>query len=231
MEYDMEKVVFMIGKWQELKIQRMSPVGAYLGDLRDQVLLPKKQVPQGAGPGDVVKVFLYKDSDDRLIATVNKPKITIGEIAPLKVKQITKIGAFLDWGLEKDLLLPFRQQTQEVKEGVFYPVVLYLDKSSRLAASMWIDKYVTGAAFYIYALKHPHAAAVMERLQAAGVPCGTYYPVPLHLQGVFCELGYRAGDLPVTEELSKTTFAIPVFPELHDEERGYIIKTLIEADY
>ena len=141
----MEKVVFMIGKWQELKIQRLSPVGAYLGDLHDQVLLPKKQVPAGAGPGDVLKVFLYKDSDDRLIATVHKPKITIGEIAPLKVKQITKIGAFLDWGLEKDLLLPFKQQTREVKEGVYYPVVLYLDKSARLAASMWIDKYVTGA--------------------------------------------------------------------------------------
>ena len=84
--------------------------------------------------------------------------------------------------------------------------------------------------YYIYALKHPNAAAIMEKLQAAGVPCGTYYPVPLHLQGAFADLGYKEGDLPVTEDLSKTTFAIPIFPELFDEERDYIIKTLIEAE-
>ena len=67
---------------------------------------------------------------------------------------------------------------------------------------------------------------LMERLNEAGVPCGTYYPVPLHLQGAFAQLGYKEGDLPVTEELSRTTFAIPVFPELYDEERNYIISTL-----
>ena len=80
--------------------------------------------------------------------------------------------------------------------------------------------------YYIYALKHPNAQKIMERLNEDGVSCGTYYPVPLHLQGAFAQLGYKAGDLPVTEELSKTTFAIPVFPELYDEERDYIISTL-----
>lgn len=80
--------------------------------------------------------------------------------------------------------------------------------------------------YYIYALKHPDAQKIMERLNEAGVPCGTYYPVPLHLQGAFAQLGYKEGDLPVTEELSRTTFAIPVFPELYDEERNYIISTL-----
>lgn len=84
--------------------------------------------------------------------------------------------------------------------------------------------------YYIYALKHANAAAVMQKLQAVGVPCGTYYPVPLHLQGAFAALGYKEGDLPVTEELSKTTFAIPVFPELNNEERDYIIRALKEAD-
>ena len=83
--------------------------------------------------------------------------------------------------------------------------------------------------YYIYALKHPNAVEIMEKLKAAGVPCGTYYPVPLHLQGAFAALGYKEGDLPVTEELSKTTFAIPVFPEMYDEEREYIIEQALKA--
>lgn len=83
--------------------------------------------------------------------------------------------------------------------------------------------------YYIYALKHPNAQKIMEKLKAVGVPCGTYYPVPLHLQGAFAQLGYKEGDLPITEDLSKTTFAIPVFPELYDEERDYIINALKEA--
>lgn len=83
--------------------------------------------------------------------------------------------------------------------------------------------------YYIYALMHENAQEIMERLKENGVPCGTYYPVPLHLQGAFAHLGYKIGDLPVTEKLSKTTFAIPVFPELYDEERKYIIEQLISA--
>lgn len=84
--------------------------------------------------------------------------------------------------------------------------------------------------YYIYALKHPDAQAIMERLHEAGVPCGTYYPVPLHLQGAFAQLGYREGDLPVTEELAKTSFAIPVFPELYEEERNAVIEALKNAE-
>ena len=83
--------------------------------------------------------------------------------------------------------------------------------------------------YYIYALKHPNAAKIMDKLKELGVPCGVYYPVPLHLQGAFAQLGYRPGSLPVTEELSRTTFAIPVFPELYDEERDYIIDALKKA--
>lgn len=83
--------------------------------------------------------------------------------------------------------------------------------------------------YYIYALKHRDAAGIMKKLQSVGVACGTYYPVPLHLQGAFIPLGYRTGDLPVTEELSKTTFAIPVFPELYPAERDYIIEALKSA--
>ena len=83
--------------------------------------------------------------------------------------------------------------------------------------------------YYIYALKHNNAQSIMKKLQESGVPCGTYYPVPLHLQGAFATLGYKEGDLPVTEELSKTTFAIPVFPEMYDEEREYIIEQVKKA--
>lgn len=84
--------------------------------------------------------------------------------------------------------------------------------------------------YYIYALKHDNASEIMKKLQNKGISCGTYYPIPLHLQGVFAYLGYKRGDLPVTEELSKTTFAIPVFPELYDEERNYIINALLESE-
>lgn len=83
--------------------------------------------------------------------------------------------------------------------------------------------------YYIYALNHPNAQKIMEYLKDNGVPTGTYYPVPLHLQGAFAHLGYKEGDLPITEELSKTTFVLPIFPELYDEEREYIIKTVKEA--
>lgn len=87
----------------------------------------------------------------------------------------------------------------------------------------------TKHSYYIYALQHKNAQEIMEKLQKKGVPCGTYYPVPLHLQGAFAYLGYKKGDFPVTEKLSETTFAIPVFPELNDDERTYIIDALKSA--
>lgn len=83
--------------------------------------------------------------------------------------------------------------------------------------------------YYIYALKHKSAKEIMKKLLDKGIACGTYYPVPLHLQGAFLYLGYKKGDLPVTEELSETTFAIPVFPELYDDERDYIIKQVLKS--
>ena len=83
--------------------------------------------------------------------------------------------------------------------------------------------------YYLYSLKHENAPLIMEKLRLSGVSCGTYYPVPVHLQGAFAQLGYSLGSLPVTEELSRTTFAIPVFPELYDEERDYVVSVLIDA--
>ncbi len=128
-----------LGEKQILKIVKQTDFGVYLSDEgEDKVLLPKKQVPSGAGLMDCAEVFIYRDSMDRLIATTNTPLLTLGEIANLKVKEITKIGAFLDWGLERDLLLPYKEQTTELKAGDYCPVALYIDKSNRLCATMRI---------------------------------------------------------------------------------------------
>lgn len=125
-----------LGKKQMLMVVKKVDFGVYLGNEEERVLLPKKQVPDGLEIGDPVEVFLYKDSSDRLIATTNEPKVTLGELAVLTVADTGKYGAFLDWGLEKDLFLPFRQQTTKVEKGDQCLVTLYIDKSERLCATM-----------------------------------------------------------------------------------------------
>ena len=131
-----------LGEKQKLTIVKQVEFGVYLAksmeQQQDRVLLPKKQVPDGAAIGDELEVFLYKDSKDRLIATVNEPKLMMGQVARLTVSDVQSIGAFLDWGLEKDLLLPFKEQTKKVKPGEEVLVTLYEDKSSRLCATMKI---------------------------------------------------------------------------------------------
>ena len=128
-----------LGEYQELTVVKKKDFGIYLAENPQdevRVLLPAKQVPAETKIGDKLKVFLYKDSSDRLIATTNEPKLAIGELAVLTVKEIGKIGAFLDWGLEKDLFLPFKEMTQKVQSGDEVLVTLYIDKSQRLCASM-----------------------------------------------------------------------------------------------
>ena len=139
--------MFQLGKKQSLVIVKELDFGVYLGEeinasMDDRVLLPKKQVPQGAHTGDCVTVFLYKDSKDRIIATTNEPLLSVGEVGKLKVSEVTKIGAFLDWGLEKDILLPYKEQRSRVKEGDEVLVTIYVDKSSRLAATMKVYRYL-----------------------------------------------------------------------------------------
>ena len=136
-----------LGEKQKLKVLKKVDFGIYLidpeaGDETERVLLPVKQIPEGMEVGSELEVFLYKDSKDRLIATTNTPYITMGEIKVLKVAQIAKIGAFLDWGLEKDLLLPFREQVKKVKEGEECLVRLYIDKSKRLCATTKVYHYL-----------------------------------------------------------------------------------------
>ncbi len=125
-----------LGEKQVLTVVKRVDFGVYLGSDEERVLLPKKQVPDGIDVGDPVEVFLYKDSSDRMIATTNEPKLTVGELAVLDVVDVGQVGAFLDWGLEKDLLLPFREQTTKVEKGNRCLVSLYVDKSGRLCATM-----------------------------------------------------------------------------------------------
>lgn len=133
-----------LGEMQELEVIKKVDFGVYLKDIGEKtdekVLLPLKQVPENTKVGDKINAFVYKDSNDRVISTIKKPKIVIGEIAYLKVVQMTRIGAFLNWGLEKDLFLPFKEQIGEIKLNGEYLVGLYIDKSERLCATMNLFK-------------------------------------------------------------------------------------------
>lgn len=137
--------MFELGKKQELIVVKQVEFGVYLGETpnaEERILLPKKQVPTNIKLNDKIEVFIYKDSNDRIIATVNEPKLELGQVAMLKVLEVGKIGAFLDWGLEKDLFLPFKEQTSRVSPGDNCLVALYIDKSSRLCATMNVYEYL-----------------------------------------------------------------------------------------
>lgn len=128
-----------LGEYQELICIKKVEFGVYLAESREgneRVLLPVKQVPEGTKAGDKVRVFLYKDSKDRMIATTNQPKLTLGQFGVLRVKELGKIGAFLDWGLEKDLFLPYKEMTVKPKADDEILVSVYIDKSERLCATM-----------------------------------------------------------------------------------------------
>lgn len=142
-----------LGEKQTLEIMKKVEFGVYLKHPSDEtgeerVLLPVKQVPANAKIGDQIEVFLYKDSKDRLIATTNTPLLMMNEVKVLKVAQVGKMGAFLDWGLEKDLFLPFREQTRKVRESEECLVALYIDKSSRLCATMKVYHYLSQDSSY-----------------------------------------------------------------------------------
>ena len=133
-----------IGEINELEVVKEVDFGLYLdGGSHGEILLPKRYVPEGSKPGDILKVFIYLDSEDRLVATTEKPLAMVGEFAALKDVSNTPIGSFLDWGLMKDLLVPFREQQERMKEGEFYLVYVYLDeKSQRLVATSKLDKFL-----------------------------------------------------------------------------------------
>lgn len=153
-----------LGETQDLKVIEFSNSGIYLAPLveepkekrpnwqpekAEKVLLPNNQVPKGVKIGDILTVFIYKDSEDRLIATTIEPFIQLDGLATLEVIEVGKIGAFLNWGLAKDLLLPFKEQTRKVKVGETVLVTLYIDKSDRLCASMNVYKALRSDAPYV----------------------------------------------------------------------------------
>lgn len=132
-----------IGNYNKLRVVKEVDFGVYLdGGDAGEILMPLKYVPEGTKPDDEVEVFIYSDSEDRLIATRETPLAKVGEFACLKVKSVNKYGAFLDWGLLKDLLVPFREQKSDMIEGYSYVVYIYLDEqTNRPAASAKVEKY------------------------------------------------------------------------------------------
>ncbi|MDA3847242.1 MAG: S1-like domain-containing RNA-binding protein [Vallitaleaceae bacterium] len=164
--------MIQIGIKQPLEVTKEVEFGVFLNSIGgedDAILLPKKQVPEGTKIGDVIEVFVYRDSEDRMIATTIPVKIELGELGLLTVNELTRIGAFLDWGLGKDLFLPFKEQKGQLKEGKAYLVALYIDKSDRLCATMNIyekldvdhsykvDDQIEGI---VYDIKEPFGAFV-----------------------------------------------------------------------
>ena len=130
-----------LGKSQKCKMLREKDFGVLVGNEGEEgVLLPIRQVPKGKKVGDEITVFVYKDSRDRLIATTRKPYMEVGEIAKLRVNDVNAIGAFMDIGLEKDILLPHREMRYALKKDMEVEVYLYIDKTERLAASMYTKK-------------------------------------------------------------------------------------------
>ncbi len=144
----------LLGRVSRLTIRRLGPPGAFLavgdeGDARGAgdarggaptVLLPRSEVPEGAGAGDEVLAFVYLDSEDRPIATLRPPRLSLGEVAFLAVTDVARVGAFVDWGLPKELLVPFAEQTRDVNVGERHPIGLYLDKTGRLAGTMRVSE-------------------------------------------------------------------------------------------
>jgi predicted RNA-binding protein (virulence factor B family) len=146
------KEMFNLGEKQTLVVTKKVDFGIYLAeegtDGSERVLLPKKQVPKDVKLGDKLEVFLYKDSDDRLISTITEPKLMLHQVGRLTVTDVGKIGAFMDWGLEKDVLLPFHEQTRRVRKGEEVLCALYIDKSSRLCVTMNVYEYLSTDSTY-----------------------------------------------------------------------------------
>ena len=185
-----------LGEYQELKISRKKDFGIYLIDelTKEEVLLPKKEVPGGCGIGETLRVFLYLDSEDRPVATVEEPLLTMEKPAVLVVREVTRIGAFLDWGLPKDLFLPYKEMTKRVKAGEEALVRLYVDHSHRLAASM-------RKLYPLLSLHPPYAAGdkVKGRIYEFGHDFGTFVAVDDRYSGMIPRhedvTSYSIGDI------------------------------------
>lgn len=136
--------MIQIGQYNTLPVAEMSQFGAFLdGGNLGNILLPNRYVEEGLNPGREIKVFIYLDSEDRLVASTEKPLVTVGQFGFLEVNDVTGVGAFLDWGLPKDLLVPFREQKQKMIQGKKYLVFVYLDdETNRIVASAKIERFL-----------------------------------------------------------------------------------------
>jgi len=135
--------MIQVGTYNELEVAKELDFGIYFREGDVEILMPTKWVPQGTKIGDVLNVFVFRDSDDRLIATTLKPLATADTFAFLEVKQVNEIGAFLDWGMDKDLLVPFREQAQRMEPGKSYVVFVYLDEETdRLVGSTKLSRFI-----------------------------------------------------------------------------------------
>jgi predicted RNA-binding protein (virulence factor B family) len=129
----------LLGRTATLRIDRFVRAGALLAlEHGESLLLPGSEVPEDAREGDSLEVFVYLDSEDRPVASRQRPYVELGEVAFLEVSQVTRFGAFVDWGLPKELLVPFKEQTRELREGDREPIGLLRDRSGRLAGTMRI---------------------------------------------------------------------------------------------
>lgn len=226
-----------LGKKQSLEVVKKVDFGVYLAEeagSMDKVLLPKKQVPEGTENGTKIEVFIYRDSKDRLIATTNEPKLTLGELAVLTVKEVGKIGAFLDCGLEKDLFLPFKQQTKKVRPGEEVLVSMYIDKSSRLCATMNVYEYLKTDSPYqkedtvkgvIYEISKNFGAFVaVDHQYSALIPAREFHGE------------YQIGDeieARVTAVKSDGKLDLSIRQKAHlqmDEDAEYVMKVIDEFD-
>jgi hypothetical protein len=132
-----------IGRFNELKIIKETTIGVYLGSDAGEILMPRKYVPQEARAGNTLRVFVYRDSEDRLVATTLTPAAVVGEFACLKVVAITRAGAFLDWGIQKDLLVPYSEQSGKMEVGGKYIVRIFLDeRTQRITATTKISRFI-----------------------------------------------------------------------------------------
>ena len=142
--FQKKQIMVKVGRYNALKVIKTVDFGVYLdGEDKGEILLPARYIPENCRIGDIIDVFIYFDSEDRIIATTEKPYIQVGEFAYLKVKSTNRVGAFLDWGLMKDLLVPFREQRVNMKQGYYYTVYAYLDhESGRIVASAKLNKFL-----------------------------------------------------------------------------------------
>ena len=232
-------------KLNNLRVVREAKFGLFLSEddmSKESVLLPRKEVPEGTKIGDNLSVFIYLDSEDRPIASLRKPSIELGKVACLEVVQITKIGAFLNWGLDKDLLLPFKEQIKPVrlgeidssiKEGDKIPVMLYIDKSGRPAATMRVYNYLLEGGNYLV------DSAVEGRVIEINPEMGIFIAIDdkyfgmIPIREIHKEI--KLGDLVygrVTSVRDDGKYMVSLTQKAHiqmDDDGNFILKVLKEA--